>query len=444
MNSVRWLLLSLFIPFGAACGDDRADDDDDDGDGDADSDVDADVDADSDADTDADSDGDTDGDGDCEDRPGDAIPARADHAMVLDAERQRVIVFGGDINPPSQCIPSPEYDDSTWAYELDCGNWRRLEVPGPSARARIATALDTERQRMLIFGGRYRAGGSGAYTQYDEVWTFDLATNTWAQMGTNGGPSARVNSAMVYDTERDRLILFGGNTSTDGASFRPQDDTWALDPETGEWTQIADVDPPDARLFHAAAITPDGASMIVVSGGDENAYLGPFLRDAWALDLASDTWSALPDIDPDARISGMLTGVPGTSDLMLFGGHDDGELGNRNDLWRADVSGGDPDWTQVAIGDTLDAGSNGFCDFPADFAAVDLTSPERRSSGGFAVDPEGAAAYLFGGKTDCGIVNDVWQLDLATNTWTELFPSTGGGGLACLRTGRGNCNSLCF
>ncbi|MBI2892331.1 MAG: hypothetical protein HYY06_02185 [Deltaproteobacteria bacterium] len=447
-SSSRWLLVALWVLLCAAgCGDDGGDDDadgDSDADSDADADADADADGDGDGDSDADADGDADGDADCEDRPGEATPARADFAMAVDAPRQRLVVFGGDVNPPSGCIPAPEFDDSTWAYEMDCGNWRRLEAAGPSARARVSAALDTARQRMVIFGGRYRAGSSGPYTQYDEVWAFDLATDTWAQVETGDGPAARVNATLVYDAVRDRLVLFGGNTSTDGASFRPQDDTWALDPANGEWTEIAAEDAPDARLFHAAAITPDGASMIVLSGGDENAYLGPFLRDAWTLDLASDTWSALADIDPDARISAMLAGVPGATDLVLFGGHDDGALGNRNDVWRADVSGADPEWSQVIVGDELDAGSNGFCDFPEDFATVDMSSPERRSAGGFAVDPDSGSAYLFGGKTDCGIVNDVWRLDLATSRWTELFPSTGGGGLACLRTGRGNCNSLCF
>jgi N-acetylneuraminic acid mutarotase len=294
---------------------------------------------------------------------------------------------------------------------------------------------------MVVFGGRFREGGSGAYTHYDDVWTFDLATDTWAQVVTNIGPTARVNATLVYDAERDRFVLFGGNTSTNGLAFAPEDETWALDAASGDWTQIAESSEPDPRQFHAAAVTPDGTRMIVMAGGDEQAFQGPFLVDVWELDLATDTWNELDPIEADAFISaGLGSGGDG---LLLFGGHDDGALGNRNDLWLIDPSADPLAWELSVPGDEIDQGGGGFCDFPVDFATVNLEIPERRSAFGFAVAADGAA-YVFGGKTDCGITNDVWSWDPGTGAWSERFPSSGGGGLSCLRTGRQDCSSHCF
>lgn len=380
-------------------------------------------------------------DQDCDGFDG-VISPRVGHAMVFDDAGQRVVVFGGDIGSVTNCIQAHQVDGETWAYELGSDRWHQVDVVGPTARAQIPYALDTTRRRMVIFGGRFRAGEVGDFTLYDETWAFDLQTDSWNQLQTSEAPSARVDASMIFDSARDRMVLFGGNTSASPASFSPSGETWALDLATSEWTAIAQVGGPEAREFHSAAVTPDGSRMIVVAGGDENAFVGPFLRDAWALDLATDTWSALTDIVPGARISGMMVTVPETSDLVLFGGRDDGTLGNRNDLWRADVSGAEPEWTQVITGDELDAGSNGFCDFPSDFATIDLASPERRRGGGFASNADGTHVYLFGGLTDCGLTNDLWDLDVATNTWTPRFASSTG--VACARSGRADCVVLCF
>jgi hypothetical protein len=53
----------------------------------------------------------------------------------------------------------------------------------------------------------------------------------------------------------------------------------------------------------------------------------------------------------------------------------------------------------------------------------------------------GDRLMVFGGKTDCGLINDVWQFDLASNAWTEL--SAASAGESCVRTSA-NCSEHCF
>ena len=87
----------------------------------------------------------------------------------------------------------------------------------------------------------------------------------------------------------NELIVFGGNTSTSGLSFTPMNDTFALDLTTGAWRSLAAAGAPPARLFHSAAYDADAHRIYVATGGDENAFLGPFFADVWALDLATDS-----------------------------------------------------------------------------------------------------------------------------------------------------------
>ena len=58
-----------------------------------------------------------------------------------------------------------------------------------------------------------------------------------------------------------------------------------------------------------------------------------------------------------------------------------------------------------------------------------------------AEDPARQRVIVYGGKTDCGTASDLWSLDLRSLTWTSLRGTIDG--LACGRTGRENCRSLC-
>ncbi|MEL6183793.1 MAG: kelch repeat-containing protein, partial [Myxococcota bacterium] len=47
------------------------------------------------------------------------------------------------------------------------------------------------------------------------------------------------------------------------------------------------------------------------------------------------------------------------------------------------------------------------------------------------------AALTYGGNTDCGLANDTWSLDLATDTWSQVTVSPSG--MTCPRTGNPDC-----
>jgi N-acetylneuraminic acid mutarotase len=366
---------------------------------------------------------------------------RGDAVGAIDPTTGMFYVFGGDTGPTVRCVPSPVFSAETWRYDPRCDRWDLLSTPvAPSPRSRAAWALDTRRRRLLVFGGRYREGSSGAYTLLQDVWAFDLATERWEELTPKGErPAARANASAIYDPERDALVLFGGNTSTSGLSFTPRNDVWALDLGNVTWRRIATTGTaPSTRLFHAAARV--GRAMWVYGGGGANAFMGPFYSDLWRFDLDTNAWSRVMLTGATDSLGGRINAalVPSGEGAVLIAGHDDGALGNRNDVLTVASSG------EVAVaqeGDTLNRPGAGFCDFPADFATTDEDAPERRSAFVYAVDPMRNRVLLFGGKTDCGSAGDVWSLDLADHRWRPLRMTNDG--LSCQRSGRQNCRSLC-
>ena len=378
---------------------------------------------------------------------------RGEQGAVYDPCHQRVVLFGGNDEQPAQCnsFGPKNYVADTWAYSLEHENWYRInsaQASAPSARGRHATALDLSRKRMMLFGGRFRpAGQTGNYTMYNELWAFDLNDDTWHQIEQKGDiPGARFNTAMIYDPVRDRLILFGGNSNPNGLNLTPLDDTYSFDLKTNTWTKHDIARKPSARLYHAMTYDPVKDQAVIFSGGDENAFLGPFFSDIWGLNLATMTWSLLHESSrrpgaPLGRINPSLLADPENKRVLLFGGHDDSALGNSNDLWAFDVESNA--WEVVRAGDVYTGdGCNSFCSCADTFVEYDYESPERRQYATFVKVEGEQEAILFSGTGDCGYMDDTWALDLDANTWTEVQAAEQG--IACARTGRQDCTELCY
>lgn len=366
----------------------------------------------------------------------------------------RLIVLYGDDSVPVQCAPAFHGATDAWRF-LPCGGWSKLTGSLPPPRARIASATDPVAGALFVYGGRFRTASSGPYTVFGDLWRYDTAADTWTLLHDGkGGPAARSHGLLVARPGKDKaasseLYLYGGNASTDGLQMKPLGDVWRFDLASNAWTLVKTTGKsPPARLFHTGAITNDGKSLVTFSGGDANAFLGPFLGDAWRLDLDSGAWKALANDSPRPvpRIKSGMLAIPGQPRLLVFGGHDDGPVGNRNDLWWLDPSTGEWEMVRsgdVGIGDDPDVpneAAKGVCDFPPDFTKVDLTSPERREAFVWGWDPATKRVWLFGGKADCGPLRDVWTLDPATLEWAAIDDTPKG--WSCRRY-QNPCNTLC-
>jgi hypothetical protein len=389
--------------------------------------------------------------------------ARADVAGALSSDGRELVLFGGD-EAIVVCGDAPKrtHVGDTWVLDTACGGYAEIKTDvAPSPRARHSMASDHARGRAILFGGRHRtSGASGNYTLYGDVWAFDFVSRSWSELQTTGdAPSPRSNSAAIV--AGDTLWVFGGSTSASGLSFTPTNDLHALDLTTGMWRRVTPGgEAPAERLFHAFATDAARSRAFVAFGGDENAFLGPFFTDLYALDLETSTFTRidakLPADHDFGRIKLGLTVRSGDGSeparLFAFGGHDDvndsAALGNRNDLLALELPAtgdlatlGAVTWQVVRPGDTFNEPPKGPCDFPADFVSPESMNIERRSAFAFAPTSTGDAFVVFGGDSDCGRLSDAWWYDTRTNSWTPIVESLPG--LTCLRTGNPSCKSLC-
>ncbi|NCG22249.1 MAG: hypothetical protein GWP91_24800 [Rhodobacterales bacterium] len=354
----------------------------------------------------------------------------------------RLVFFGGNDAVPIECaFGNTSFVGETWAYKPACEGFVRIETAeSPQDRGRHVAVYDDVNHAMLIHGGRSRVEASGPYTLYGDTWSFDLSTDTWTKVtGAADGPSKRGNHGGAF--ARGKMYINGGNESTDGANFLLKNDTWAFDPTNNTWEKLSTTNKPANRLYHP--MTSDGDHLYIYGGGDENALFGSgFMNDLWSLNLDTLAWTELSDgteaSAPVGRIWGSLTHDAANNRLVMFGGHDETPLGNNNELWQFNLENNK--WKLLEAGDRLDNPENGFCDFPADYTTIVDGSPERREAGVSAQTGDGKL-IIFGGKTDCGNINDVWSLDLSTDVWEEHSRATQGE--ACLRAYQ-ECSSMCF
>lgn len=384
----------------------------------------------------------------CPEPTGQYPRARAEHAGIFDPQKKRLVIYGGSLGIPINCgFPEHTYENETWMYDTECEQWSLLDSSPDHGRTRHNAVYDSRDHRMIIFGGRSREGSSGPYTLYDSIWALDLNNDSWSQITpTNSGPAARINFAMAYDSTRHRILVFGGNTSNSGLTILEQNDTWAFDLDTQTWSELTITGTlPEKRLWVSGLYDAPRDQFLIFGGGDSSAFNSnaTYFNKLWALEFSSDTlqWQQIDAESsemPDRRFWSAMAYDSIYDSILLFGGHDDGNLGNRNDLWRFETA--TRQWVTVHIGDTFNKPANGVCDFPPDFTNVDMQSPERRHAHVFVTGENGA--WLTGGKTDCGNVDDVFAFDTTSDTWQRYHtPSVGE---VCIRRGGLQCNDLCF
>src|SRR5690606_6665869 len=251
-------------------------------------------------------------------------------------------------------------------------------------------------------------GGRTASTVLDDVWALDLTTDTWSRVNVAPGPPARMMHFMVYDSGNDRVILFGGNTTVDlfSQGYAPLDDVWVLDLGSNSWSQVTTNDGPTARMA-GGAVWDAQREVMVIYGGQES--FSSYFGDLWELSIdgTNGTWTRIDlgtsDGAPTSRFWAPLVHDTVNDRYIVWGGHDLTELAERNDIHVFDREIGQ--WSIEVEGDTYANAVVDVCAPPADFADIVPEHPERRQSRVMGGGPDGMLVY--GGKTVCGVIDDL-------------------------------------
>jgi hypothetical protein len=197
------------------------------------------------------------------------FPPRGGCMVLPDPITDGLLVFGG--------LGSP-YRSDTWRFPLAGGAWTQVEegeplLPGLSPVPWVVR--DSRRERMLVLLGT-------------RVWSLSLDEFVWGPLSiANSPPAGWSGYSAVYDRIGDRVLFFGGTTSS-GLSAQ----TWALTLSgSPQWTLLSPSGtPPSARQNHAAVVDTLGDRMLVFGGTGASGAL----NDVWSLSLSGAlAWSAL-------------------------------------------------------------------------------------------------------------------------------------------------------
>ena len=249
---------------------------------------------------------------------------RFGHTGLFDSGSDRMMVFGGATGFPAPCVNDYhvlEHANTQGGSPI----WVTVKPSGavPPVRALHTSVYDSVTNTLIIFGG-YNC----KTTYYNDVWILKNASDvnvlpSWTQLVPSGAkPSARESSSAVYDPATNTLIVFGGDTGS-----TPFGDIWLLSNANGtggtpKWMQLSPSNHgPSARSGQSAIYDSQNDRMTIYGGYGG----GRILSDVWVLSGANGhngaaTWSQSVSGQPrrfpsslyDSSVNEMIT-VGGSS-----------------------------------------------------------------------------------------------------------------------------------
>ena len=314
-------------------------------------------------------------------RPDETPEPRQAAAMAYDSRRGVTVLFGGTDGAQQAAL------GDTW--EFDGLSWtRRQPARSPGARSDHALVYDSGRGVVVLFGGTDDDDEALA-----DTWEYD--GQTWTQRRPGRSPQALYRHAMAYDAARGVTVLFGGEfLDWEEWWFGATDETWEYDGQT--WTQQHPAAAPSPRS--AAAMSYDAIRQTVVLVGGETEDFD-VLGDTW--ELTGDTWARRHtyrqgDAAPAPRRDQTLVYDPTLQRCVVFGGF---------------VSGTGPRETWAWDGDSwslLDEGG----ERPFVSPSARLWSQAVYASG------QGGVLLFGGTATEGGARGDLWSWD--GERWRQL------------------------
>lgn len=172
--------------------------------------------------------------------PASSPPRRFGHAMAYDDARNVVVLFGGltETKPPAVS------DNDTWEY--DGSTWVQVNTAhSPPVRSWHSMVFDSRRNVTILHGGS--TGGSA----FNDTWEYD--GNDWVKVNTIAAPETALwGAGMAFDTNRGVTVYF-------------RTYTWEYD--GADWRFVSVAPLPETRQGHELVYDSQRAK-VVLFGGD--------------------------------------------------------------------------------------------------------------------------------------------------------------------------------
>jgi len=257
-------------------------------------------------------------------------PGRSSGTLAYDIDSDRVILFGS--YPEGKTWDTSDLNE-TWAYDYNKNNWTRL-ADGPAKHLGTRIAYDAESDRIILFGGYHVSG-----MLYDDTWAYDFNSDTWTKMEPATKPPGRNYQGMTYDAKADRVLTYGALT----VEGKPLETLWAYDFNTDTWQEMVPGEQsfPGMRDYTAMVYDAESDRMILYGGKTEDQSSG----EVWMYDYNTNTWTKLESSPNPGKLykHGMVY-IPTIDRSILFGG-DVGAYEFSNETWSYDLNTNT--WTNV-------------------------------------------------------------------------------------------------
>ena len=256
-------------------------------------------------------------------------------------------------------------NESPGSWTWNGTTWTKLSA-SPAANGHVMV-YDSDRQRPVIFAGT----------------TLEWDGAQWTQVNTPTSPPAMHDASAAYDPVHHQMVLYGGQYG-----FEWMGDTWTYSGVT--WSLTARSTTPTQRAGHTAVYDPSAGTLLLFGGNAYSGLSSQFVNDTWKFN--GSRWTLLaPSTSPSPRSGHTMAFDTARSSAVLFGGQDRLSflVGLLADTWLWHAG----QWSQAS---------------PA-------ASPPPRTGHAMAYDGARARVVLFGGLSEAGAT----QLD---DTWLWMAP----------------------
>ena len=184
------------------------------------------------------------------------------------------------------------------------GDWRLIDKKGPTARSDAAMVYDSRRDRLVIFGGQNPT--ANRIIPFGDTWEWNGAK--WKK-ASKSGPSKRCFHAMAYDSRRGVTVLYGGYPkSNDWTS------TWEWDGV--KWKEVITEDSPGEKSGHRMVYDPTRGVVVLFGGAKKSRYE----NETWLYD--GNNWILSEVEDPPARYAHGMCYDSARDVVVVYGGND--------------------------------------------------------------------------------------------------------------------------
>jgi hypothetical protein len=311
--------------------------------------------------------------------------ARGYHQMTYDTESERVILYGGQTG--NLFIDPAQQNHETWSFDPDANVWTQMSPatsPGGSGGGDMTYDSKADRSILSVISDDFSTL---------QTWAYDANADTWTRLAD--GPRNMVGQRIAYDSESDRIIMFGG---LDFTHFKLVNETWAYDYNTNTWTNMQPRVHPSSRNFIGMVYDPK-ADRIVMLGDWQRNYTAATDESVWTYDFNTNTWQEYEHKKdgPAVRDYIVLAYDAKADKIVMYGGYDYGD----DETWLYDLN--THTWQQMQP----------------------VNNPGVISRYGMVYVRDVNRTILFGGQdgpTHFQYRGDTWSYNLKANRWNNIAP----------------------